>query len=125
MIKLVFCVKKKPELSPAEFRKRWKDHQIFTRSVAKAMHATRITHSLTLAIEENEELRLTRGTAEPFDGLLEVWWEDSAPIHAGFKDPKIQEMIARMRADQNNFLDRAHSIVCFASEDQVEEFDYS
>ncbi len=122
MIKLVFCVKKKPELSVVEFRKRWLDHQIFTRSIAKAMHATRITHSLTLVIEENEVFQLTRGTAEPFDALMEIWWEDSAPIKAGLRDKQIHEMILRMRADQNNLVDRSRSMIFFASEDQVEEF---
>jgi hypothetical protein len=123
MIKLVFCVKKKPDISVAEFRKRWQDHQIFTRSIAKAMHATRITHSLTLVIEENEEFQLTRGTAEPFDALMEVWWKDSAPINAGLRDKQIHEMILRMRADQNNLVDRSRSMIFFASEDQVEEFE--
>ena len=123
MIKLVFCVKKKSDLSIAEFRKRWQDHQIFTRSIAKAMHASRITHSLTLAIEENEEFQLIRGTAEPFDALLEIWWEDSARIKAGLRDKQIHEMIMRMRADQSNLMDRSRSMVFFASEDQVEEFE--
>ena len=87
------------------------------------MHASRITHSLTLAIEENEEFQLIRGTAEPFDALLEIWWEDSARIKAGLRDKQIHEMIMRMRADQSNLMDRSRSMVFFASEDQVEEFE--
>lgn len=123
MIKLVFCVRRKSDLSVADFRKRWQDYQIHTRAIAKALHATRVTHSLTLAIEENETFMLTRGTAEPFDGLIEVWWKDSSPINAGARDKQIQEMILRMRADQKNLADLPNSMIFFASEDDVEEFD--
>jgi hypothetical protein len=122
MIKLVFCVRRKPELSVQEFRNRWKDHQTFTRNIAKAMHAVRVTHSTTLAIEENEDFRLTRGTAEPFDALMEVWWKDSGPVSEGFKNKQIQEMILRMRADQNKMVDLPRSMIFFTSEDNVEDF---
>jgi hypothetical protein len=122
MIKLVFCLRKRADLSVIEFRKRWQDHQIFTRALAKAMRAIRITHSLTLVIEENEEMQLTRGTAEPFDGLIEVWWEDSSAINASLQDKQIHEMLMRTRADQNNLMDRSRSMVFFASEDSIDEF---
>jgi hypothetical protein len=124
MIKLVFCVRRKPELSVSEFRKRWRDYQTHTRSIAKALNAVRLTHSLTLAIEENEAFMLTRGTAEPFDGVIEVWWKDAAQAMAGLQDKRIQEMVLSMRAAQKDLADLRNSMIFFASEDDVEEFDH-
>ena len=122
MIKLMFCVRRKPDLSVAEFRSRWKDHQVFSRSIAREMRAVRVTHSTTLAIAENETFQLTRGTAEPFDAVMEVWWKDSGPVTEGFKNKRIQEMLLRMRADQKNIMDLPNSMIFFTSEDEVDEF---
>jgi hypothetical protein len=123
MIKLMFCVKRKPELSIPEFRRHWQEHQDCTRELARALNAVRITHSVTLAIEENVRFVLTRGTAEPFDGVLEVWWKDSSDFTAGMADKRLQEMIQTMRTHQREFADLPSSMMFFVSEESVQEIE--
>jgi EthD domain len=73
MIKFVYCVRRRPELSVEEFRKYWLEkHGPLVRSYAKALRATRYLQSHTIDTPLNLIARQTRGTTEPYDrGLVE------------------------------------------------------
>ena len=71
MIKFVQCMRRHPDLSPAEFRQQWEDYKPTWEAFAAMMSAVRVSFSTTLAIEANEQLSLNRGTEEPYDGVVE------------------------------------------------------
>ena len=71
MIKFIQCVRKKPEISIQEFRRFWKIYQAKATELAKAMNVAGLTFCTTLNVEENLQVMLTRGTSEPFDGVVE------------------------------------------------------
>jgi len=71
MIKFIQCVRKKPEISIQEFRRFWKIYQAKATELAKEMNVAGLTFCTTLNVEENLQVMLTRGTSEPFDGVVE------------------------------------------------------
>ena len=107
MIRFLHCVKRRPELSPEEFRRRWNDPAFgdLIDQVAAATGAIRVERNLTLIIEQNVELMLERGSAEPFDATLEVWWESGQSLNALSNSPAFEAMLDAMTEQQRQFID--------------------
>ena len=61
MIKLVYCVRKRSDISDGH---------------AKAIGADRYVQSHTLDSEINQGFRESRGTGPAYDGITEMWWSD-------------------------------------------------
>ena len=77
MIKLVYCIRKRADISEAEFHRYWlEEHAPRVRGHAKALGADRYVQSHTLDSELNEGLRASRGMSPPHDGITELWWSD-------------------------------------------------
>ena len=79
MITYIQCVKSKAELSIQEFRDQWEKSGRLAEALADKSGAVGLFMNTTLQVEENLEIRLNRGTSEPFDGVLRFCW----PIAAG------------------------------------------
>ena len=79
MIKLVFCLRRRPDLSRREFQRYWRQtHGQLVRERASALGIRRYVLVHTLDGPLNEALRASRGSAEePFDGLAELWWDSA------------------------------------------------
>ena len=84
MTKLVYCVRRREDVPEDEFHRYWLDeHGPLVRSVADAIGAVRYVQSHTVSPELNAFLRQSRRSAEPYDGITEVWWESLEAVHAG------------------------------------------
>jgi hypothetical protein len=81
MQKLVFCCHRQPHLSAEEFQTYWlENHANLVRSLRSAIpQMTRYVQSHTLHGPATDAVRESRGTAEPFDGITEVWLDESQP----------------------------------------------
>lgn len=79
MIRFVHCVKRNPEISPADFRKYWSGPEFsgMLAELAALSGAVRIRKNFTLLIDMNLELMQERGSDEPYDGIIEAWWENA------------------------------------------------
>lgn len=111
MIRLVHCVKRRPELSVAEFRRYWNSGE-FDALLAKLRElsaARRLQKSLTLLVDINLQLMQERKTEEPFDALLEVWWDNARELEMRIESTQMQDLLAQMEAYQRQFIDFAHS----------------
>ena len=74
MVKLVYCIRRREDVPEDEFHRYWLDeHGPLVRSVADAIGAVRYVQSHTVSPELNAFLRQSRGSAEPYDGITEVW----------------------------------------------------
>ena len=72
----------------ADVHRYWLDeHGPLVRSVADAIGAVRYVQSHTVSPELNAFLRRSRTSAEPYDGITEVWWESLEAVHAGLGAP--------------------------------------
>ena len=119
MVKLVYCIRRREDVSPEEFRRYWLDeHGPLVRSVASAIGAVRYVQSHTMAPELNEVLRGSRGADQPYDGITEVWWESLADLQASMQTPESQEAQRRLLEDESTFIDFSRSSV-FMTEEHV------
>ena len=75
MVKLVYCVRKRDDVDPEEFSRYWLDqHGPLVRSVRDRFPMARYVQSHTLHGPATDLVRASRGGAEPFDGITEVWF---------------------------------------------------
>ena len=97
MIKLVFCARRRSNLTPAEFSDYWQNrHGPLLQKHAHRYRALRYVQSHTLNHPINDGMRTSRGSAEPYDGVGEIWW--------------------RSIEDESRFVDLARSAVFFTEE---------
>ena len=118
MIKFMQCIRRQPQLSVAEFRKYWDRYKDTLLELAKLTGAKRLVTSIGLEIDQNISIKLVRGTGEPFDGVLEVWWEDGGQVVKHMEDPALQDKLTSMRQLQEEFVDLGSSSFFFASEEE-------
>jgi uncharacterized protein (TIGR02118 family) len=120
MVKLVYCIRRREDVSPEEFHRYWlEEHGPLVRSVAGAIGAVRYVQSHTVAPELNAVLRESRGSAEPYDGITEVWWESLDALQASMGTPESQDAQRRLLEDESAFIDVARSAVFMTEEHTI------
>jgi uncharacterized protein (TIGR02118 family) len=120
MIKFVYCVRRRSGLSPEEFRTYWLErHGPLVRSLAKALRAKRYVQSHTFDTPLSQIAQQTRGTADPYDGITEVWWDSAEELAAAMATPEGQEANRLLAEDEARFCDLPHSSVFFTTEHTI------
>jgi len=119
MIKLIQCVRRKPDMTISEFRKHWVIYRDALHDLARSSGAVRATVSTELEVPQNTNLMTSRGTSTPFDGVLEVWWKKGPDMLAFFARPEIQAKLKDLQLLQEEFIDLGHSSFFFASEETI------
>jgi uncharacterized protein (TIGR02118 family) len=120
MIKLVFCLRRRADLSPQEFRSYWLDrHAPLVRRHAAALRIARYVQTHTLASALNDALRESRGASEPFDGVAELWWASEGELREAFASPAGQQAGAELLADEQRFIDLERSALWLAEEHAI------
>jgi uncharacterized protein (TIGR02118 family) len=120
MIKLVYCIRRREDVTPEEFHRYWlEEHGPLVRSVADAIGAARYVQSHTVQPELNELLRASRGSEEPYDGITEVWWDSLADLQAGMETTAGQDAQRRLMEDESTFIDFARSRVFITEEHAI------
>jgi len=120
MIKFVYCVRKRPELSDEAFRKYWlENHGPLVRSFAKALRAKRYVQSHPLDTPLNLAAMQPRGTAKPYDGITEVWWDTADDLIAALQSPEGQKANLTLTEDEGRFCDLPRCSVFFTEEHTI------
>ena len=120
MVKLVYCIRRREDVSPEEFHRYWREeHGPLVRSVAGAIGAVRYVQSHTVAPELNAILRESRGSAEPYDGIAEIWWESLGALETSMQTPESQDAQRRLLEDESTFIDVARSAVFMTEEHAI------
>ena len=79
MLKLTFCLRRKPGLSLPEFQDYWLNrHGPLVRRLQPALGMARYVQVHRRDDELGLGLAKVRGAPEPYDGVAELWWEDEA-----------------------------------------------
>lgn len=117
MIKLVFCVKRNPNMSPAEFQDYWLNHHgpLF-KKFADAYKAVRYVQSHTIDSPLNEIMRKSRGTLEAYDGVGEIWWQSEEDFLEAISSQEIQKLRGMFVEDEARFINLSASSVFFTVE---------
>ena len=106
MIKLVYCVRKREDVSSEDFHRYWlNEHGPLVRGFAAAIKARKYIQSHTVAPEMNQLLVESRGLAEPYDGITEVWWDDLDSLKAGMESAAGQQAHEALKEDEATFVD--------------------
>jgi uncharacterized protein (TIGR02118 family) len=123
MIKLVYCLRRRADVDPAEFYRYWHDeHGPLVRSFAVAIRARRYIQSHTCAPTLNEMFQASRGLASPYDGITEVWWDSEADFNAAAATPEAAEAYRVLIEDEAKFIDFTQSRVFITQEHQIFDF---
>jgi hypothetical protein len=120
MVKLVYCVQKRSDVSPEEFYHYWlNNHGPLVKSFAKAINAVRYVQSHTIAPEMNQLFMETRSLAGPFDGITEVWWNSLEDMQAGYAHEAGLAAAEALQEDESKFIDFSKSSVFMTEEHEI------
>ncbi len=117
MIKLVHCLRRHPDLAPADFRRYWEEYKPAWQALAGLAGAQRVSFTTTLAIDANDRMPLERGTEEAYDGMVETWAIDARDLDERLADPAAQHARAEVVRLQHEFLDLPRCCFFFAVDD--------
>ena len=120
MIKLVYCLRRLPNLSREEFQHYWWDtHGPLVRHRAQALAIRRYVQVHTLDSPLNELLRQSRDAEEPFDGVAELWWDSAETFAQATATLEGREAARELLEDERRFIDFARSVIFIAQERPV------
>jgi uncharacterized protein (TIGR02118 family) len=121
VIKLVFCLRRKPGMTLAEFQDYWlNQHGPLVRGHAETLRIKRYvqTHTLDDAATQQAIAR-ARGAPEGYDGVAELWWENREDLAAGVATPEGRDASLALLEDERKFIDHANSPLWLAEEHPI------
>lgn len=110
MIKLTFCLTRRPEFTRESFHAYWREtHAPLVASVQAPLRIRRYVqaHSMPEAMEA--DLRGARGGPPGYDGVAELWWDSAEDMAATATDPAAIEAGRMLLEDERKFIDLARS----------------
>ena len=117
MIKLVFCVRRREDVSEEEFHRYWLEvHGPLVRERAEAMGVRRYVQVHRVATPVNDAIRASRGADEPYDGVAELWWDDLESLVAAGGTDAARKAGQELLEDERRFVDLARSTLWFGEE---------
>jgi uncharacterized protein (TIGR02118 family) len=124
MIKLVYVIRKRDDISAEHFHQYWlKQHAPLVTKFAKAIRAQKYVQSHTILPELAASMSQSRKMAAQYDGITEVWWNTIDDLNAGFATPKGQEAGRALLEDEAKFIDFQRSTIFFTEEHLIFDFD--
>lgn len=122
MIRHIKCLRKNPELSDEEFRAFWHapEFEDLNRQVVKLGKAVRFSRNLTLKVEATQRVIDDRGFIDPFDAIIEMWWDDASQLMELYDTPEAQELRRKIADYENRFIDKFRSTAFFTESDPGE-----
>ena len=119
MIKLVFCCRRKPEMTREAFQKRWLEvHGPLVKRVREQMPMMkRYVQSHSLPDEISEAVRTSRGAGPAYDGITEVWFDSLESM--GAESEEAIEGAKTLLADEAEFLDLPNCAVFLTEEHEI------
>lgn len=111
MIKLTFCLRRRPDLTWEEFSRYWRDvHAPLVAARAEVLGIRRYQQVRTLdqpALHEAYRAR-NGGAPEPFDGIAEIWFDSMESLQRA-RTPEATQAGRDLLADERNFIDLPNS----------------
>jgi len=110
VIKLTFCLRRRPDLSVEEFHRYWKDvHGPLVAARAEVLGIRRYQQIHTLDLDGLHGALQARngGAPAPFDGIAEIWIDSLEDFTAG--SPEARRAGAELLEDERRFIDLPNS----------------
>jgi EthD domain len=120
MIKLVYCIKRKADVSAPEFHRYWlEDHGPKVRAVAGVVGAKHYVQSHTILPDVNAGFRESRGLSAGYDGITEIWFEDEASMTQELGTTDGVAAAKMLLEDESHFIDFATSSIFMTREHEI------
>lgn len=121
MIKMIYCIRRRPDISHDEFHRYWREnHGPLVRKHAEAMKVKRYIQCHTIPdtpeMPLNKTIQENRDSIDPFDGAAELWWDSIEDLAAGSMSPEGARAAQELREDEEKFIDFSGSSIFFCEE---------
>ena len=118
MIRLVYLLRRKPEMSLTDFQEFWlSEHAPVVASCSSELGILRYVQTHTVDDGSNEQSQNARGGMEPhYDGLDEFWWESEADLEDAVTTDTFRRAMYKLLASEEKFIDLPASPLWFAYE---------
>jgi uncharacterized protein (TIGR02118 family) len=115
MVEIVFLLKRRPELSPDEFHRYWRDeHGPLVAGHAQTLGILRYSQHHTLDTPLTEVLRAGRDCApEHFDGMALISFESLEALQEAAATPQGVAAGVELLEDERRFIDHERSVIWF------------
>ena len=120
MIKLVYCLTRKQDVTAETFYSYWLQHhapKVAERQ--KALRAIKYIQSHTVEPELNDLLQQSRGLKAPYHGITEVWWESTDDLRAALNTADGAKAMQELFEDESTFIDFGQSRVFITEEHPI------
>jgi uncharacterized protein (TIGR02118 family) len=121
VIKLVFCLRRRADLSREEFQRHWREtHAPLVRERSPALAIRRYVQVHTLPAGTSAALAASRAVEEDeYDGVAELWWDSAESLAAAAATPEGRRAGTELLEDERRFIDLARSPIFLAEEHVV------
>jgi uncharacterized protein (TIGR02118 family) len=121
MIKLVFCIRRRPEMTRAEFQRYWREeHAPLVLRHAETLRIRRYVQTRARDTELDEALAMSReGEPGAYDGVAELWWDSLDDLIAAYSTEAGQAAGADLLEDERRFIDLPRSAIWLGEEHVV------
>lgn len=118
MIRITFLLRRKPEMTRAEFQQYWREtHGPLVAGHATRLQALRYVQVHTLDDTLNARLPGARGSMEPpYDGVAELWWENREALAVALESEAGRTAGGELLEDERRFIDLPDSPLWLAYE---------
>lgn len=117
MIKMVYCLRRRPELSREEFQRYWREtHAPLVQKYAQALNLRRYVQVHTSEHPVNDALRESRGAMEPYDGVAELWWDSADSMATAMASAEGRKAGQALLEDEKRFIDVERSALWIGQE---------
>ena len=119
MIRYINCFRRKPDISPEDFREYWNGAEFdeLVEKVAQLTNALSHSKTLTLQVEMGQRLIDDRGMDEPYDGVLEYHWDNANRLKHFYEAPEAKQLSEQVTKYQSQFIDLSRSTAFFTEDE--------
>jgi uncharacterized protein (TIGR02118 family) len=120
MVKLIFCLRRRPEMTEEEFHRYWRDeHGPLVIGHAAALGIRRYVQLHTVSGSVNALLAASRQGPEAYDGVAELWFDSADAMVAAAATDEGLAAAAELAEDEARFIDHARSPLFVAEEQAI------
>lgn len=121
MLKIIICMKRRPEMSREEFRRCWREeHAKVVAEVAPLMGIRRNVHNHAISTPLDARIRTGRGAEmDDYDGVAESWFDSLEALIAATSTDEGRRAAQKLAEDEARFIDFSRSRIFFVEEHVV------
>jgi len=116
MIRLVYVMRRLPDMSREEFQTYWRDiHGPMVAKHSTNLRIRRYIQSHTQDDPLNDLLmQMRQSEVQPFDGVEDLWWDSEDAVAEAFGTTAGKEALLELIEDESKFVDISHSSIYWA-----------